>query len=292
MPKTPGERLIRFSEDEAQRLIKFYDDTEREILAEVNKALLKGNQTQYLKAMQNNVQSILKDLRKGSRTWCEQAIPRVYIEGGKSADLQMKAMGTEVKIGFAAIHQQAAQVLAETAYNRFDDTAIIIGRRVDDIYRTLALENIRGSVVGYKSWQKVARNFRDQLAEQGITGFKDSKGRQWNMKTYAEMVSRTTTMETHLLGTANRLMEHGHDLIKVSKHSNSCPKCLPWEGKILSLSGRSKDHPSLADAKAAGLFHPRCRHAYGLYIDLDDEIGPDPVKNKAEPAKATKRHYV
>lgn len=271
MPRAPDDKLIRFSEEEVQRLFMLYSDAEREILDEINRALLKGNKTEYLNAMKENVQAILKDLRSGSRTWCEQAIPRVYIEGAKSADTQMKAMGTEVKVGFAAIHQQAAQVLAEAAYNRFDDTTITIGRRVNDIYRTLALENIKGSVVGYKSWQQVAKNFREQLAVQGVTGFKDVKGRKWNMRTYAEMVSRTTTMEAHLQGTALRLQEHGHDLVKVSTHSGTCEKCAPWQGKILSLSGQSTEYPSLQDAKDAGLFHPRCRHAYGLYIDLDED---------------------
>jgi hypothetical protein len=278
MPRAPDERLIKFSEDEAQRLILFYSDSEKEILAELNRALLKGNQTQYIKAMKDNVHAILKDLREGSRTWCEQAIPRVYLEGVIAADAQMKSMGTSVKVGFASIHQQAAQVLAETAYNRFDDVAITIGRRVDDIYRTLALENIKGSVVGYKSWQKVARNLREQLAEHGVTAFKDIKDRKWNMRTYAEMVARTTTMEAHLQGTALRLQEHGHDLIKVSTHSGTCEKCAPWQGKILSLSGRSKEYPSLQEAKDAGLFHPRCRHAYGLYIDLEKGDEPAPVK--------------
>lgn len=272
MPRAPDERLIRFSEDEAQRLIKFYSEAEREIIDEINKALLKGNKTAYLKAMKDNVQIILKDLRSGSRTWCEEAIPRVYIEAVKAADAQIDKQGTKIIGGFAGMHQQAAQILAESAFNRFDDVVNMIGRRVDDIYRTLALENIRGAVVGYQSWQKVARNYREQLADQGVTGFKDKAGRQWNMKTYAEMVSRTTTMEAHLEGTKNRLLERGRDLVEVSVHSNPCPKCSPWEGRILSLSGNSKDYPSLDDARANGLFHPRCKHAFGLYIDLEGEI--------------------
>jgi hypothetical protein len=270
MARAPDERLIKFSEDQALSLIQFYTEAEKEILAEINKALLKGNKTEYLNGVKTNVQAILKDLREGSRTWCEQAIPRVYMEGAKAADEQMKAMGTQVKAGFAAIHQQAAQVLAEAAYSRFDDVASMIGRKVNDVYRVLALENIKGSVVGYKSWQQVAKNYREKLAEQGITGFEDTKNRQWNMKTYAEMVARTTTQEAQIQGTVLRLQEHGHDLVKVSRHSNACQYCAPWEGKILSLSGKTKGYPTLAEAKAAKFLHPNCKHAFGLYIDLDD----------------------
>jgi hypothetical protein len=78
-------------------------------------------------------------------------------------------------------------------------------------------------------------------------------------------------MEAHLQGTANRLVEQGHDLVKISTHIGACPLCEPWQGKVLSITGKTKGYPTLEEAKAAGLFHPNCRHAYGLYIDLDKE---------------------
>ena len=267
------EKAIKKSDGEVARLFQFYSEAETEILDEINKALLKGNGTAYLQTMLANVQVILNDLLAGSKTWCEEAIPDTYLNGVAVADAQLAAVGVTA-VGFGEIHQQAAQVLAETAYNRFDDVAQTIGRRVNDIYRTLALENIKGSVVGYKSWQQVAQNYREQLAAQGITAFKDVKDRPWNMRRYAEMVARTTTMEAHLQGTALRLQENGHDVVKVSTHAGTCEKCAPWQGKILSLSGKSEIYPSLQDAKDAGLFHPNCRHAYGLYLP---ELGHDEV---------------
>jgi len=262
----------RFSDAEINRLVKFYEQVEREILDRINRALLRGNQTEYLAAMKKNVEAILQQLREGNRTWCEQAIPRVYTEGLRNADAMLKDVGVSVKAGFGAIHQQAAQVLAENAFQRLEDVAQVIGRQVNDIYRELALENVRGAVVGYDTWQQTARRFREQLAERGVTGFKDRSGRMWNMRTYTEMVARTTTMQAHLEGTANRLVEQGHDLVKVSTHRGACELCQPWQGKILSITGKTKGYPTLEEAKAAGLFHPNCRHAYGLYIDLDKEI--------------------
>jgi hypothetical protein len=268
----PRGKLTRFSDEQVSRLFQFYSNAETDILREINRGLLRGNDLSYLQTVLQNVQAILNDLLAGSRTWCEEAIPRIYVSGAQSADQQLKQLGAKIIPGFGAIHQQAAQVLAENAYGRFQDVGQFIGRRVDDIYRNMALENVRGSVAGYKTWQQVATSYRNQLAEQGITGFVDKAGRQWNMRTYAEMVARTTTMEAHLQGTANRLAENGYDLVKVSSHAGSCPKCLPWQGKIISLTGRTEGYPTLQDAKDAGLFHPNCRHAYGLYIDLDKEI--------------------
>ena len=262
----------KFSDAEINRLVKFYEQAEREILDRLNRALLRGNKTEYLAQMKKNIEAILQQLRDGNRTWCTEAIPRVYSQGLYSADAMLKDVGASVKAGFGAIHQQAAQVLAENTYQSLDHVAQLIGRRTEGIYRDLALENIRGSVVGYDTWKQVANRYREQLAEQGVTGFRDAAGRNWNMRSYAQMVARTTTMEAHLQGTANRLVEQGHDLIKVSTHGGACELCQPWQGKVLSVTGKTKGYPTLEEAKAAGLFHPNCRHAYGLYIDLDKEI--------------------
>jgi len=262
----------RFSDAEIQRLIKFYEQAEREILDQLNRALLRGNQTEYLTQMKRNIEAILRQLREGNRTWCSEAIARVYSEGLNNADAMLKDIGATVKAGFGAIHQQAAQVLAENAYQRFEDVVQVIGRQVNDIYRELALENVRGTVIGYDTWKQTARRYREQLAERGVTGFKDRSGKMWNMRTYTEMVARTTTQQAHTEGTLNRLSEQGHDLIIVSRHKSPCSLCAPWEGKVLSITGKTKGYPTFEEAKSAGLMHPNCRHAVSLYIDLDKEI--------------------
>lgn len=261
----------KFSEAEAERLIKFYEQAEREILDQLSRALMRGNKAEYLAQMKKNIEAILQQLREGNRTWCSEAIPRVYSQGLYSADAMMKDEAS-VKTGFGAIHQQAAQVLAENAFQCLQDVTQVIGRQVEGIYRDLALENVRGTVVGYETWKQSANKYREQLAERGVTGFKDRAGRMWNMRKYTEMVARTTTMEAHLQGTTNRLAEQGHDLVKVSTHRGACPLCQPWQGKILSITGKTPGYSTLEEAKAAGLFHPNCRHAYGLHIGLDKEI--------------------
>lgn len=262
----------KLSDAEINRLIRFYEQAEREILDSINRALLRANKTEYLVQMRQNVLAILEQLREGNRTWCSEAIPRVYSVGMNTADAMLRETGASVMTGFGAIHQQAAQVLAENAYQRFDDVVQTIGRQVDDIYRELALENVRGTVVGYDTWKQTAKRFREQLAERGVTGFKDRTGRMWNMRTYTEMVARTTTQQAHIEGTLNRLSEQDHDLIIVSRHKGACSLCAPWEGKVLSITGKTKGYPTFEQAKAAGLMHCNCRHAVSLYIDLDKEI--------------------
>lgn len=269
----PEETLVDFAKSKEDDLIKLYTAAERDIQKAINKGLLKGNNLDYLKAMQTNVQTILADLNKGAKGWCEKATEAIYYQGATAADIQTKLAGVKaINAGFGQIHQQAVKVLAENTYNKLDAVSQLIGRQTDDIYRHMALTAVRGTTVGYETWQQVARNYKESLAQKGVTGFVDVTGRQWNMTTYATMVARTMTMEAHLTGTANRLQENGHDLVKVSTHMKPCAKCQPWQGVVLSLTGKTAGYPTLADAKAAGLFHVNCRHAYSLALDLDAEI--------------------
>lgn len=267
MPAPAQQR--HFTDAEVDRLINFYEAAEREILDRLSRALLRGNVTWHLTALRKQAEAILQQLRDGSRQWCSEAIPSIYMQGAEYADGMIKRAGLKVSRGFSGIHQEAAQILADNTYSRLLGVTDVIGRQVEDIYRDLALESVRGPVVGYDTWKQTATRYREQLAERGVTGFRDRAGREWNMGSYTRMVARTTTMEAHTQGTVNRLGEQGHDLVIVSHHVGACELCLPWEGEVLSLTGKTAGYPTLDEAKAAGLYHPNCRHAIGLWIDPD-----------------------
>ena len=248
--------MSKLREAQARRLIQLYTDAERDILVEYNIALLKGNDLKNLTALRANVAAIRKDLLAGGRTWCEEVVPALYKLAADEVD---KSLGS---MAFGAIHQQAMQILAENAYGRFEDIDQFVGRRVNDVYRALALEATRPGAVGAYTWEQVAKSYLDKLAKSGVTGFEDKAGRAWNLKTYSEMVARTTTREVMINGTANRLLEHGQDLAEITGDSaeNTCDICRAWVGRIVSLTGRTPGYPTLDEARGAGLFHGRCTH--------------------------------
>ncbi|EEX49272.1 hypothetical protein GCWU000246_00004 [Jonquetella anthropi E3_33 E1] len=94
------------------------------------------------------------------------------------------------------------------------------------------------------------------------------------MGSYAEMLSRTTLMQVHNAATWNEFAEHGEDLIQISYHTPTCEMCAPWNGKVLSLTGKTPGYPTLAEAEGAGLFHPNCRHASSLWLpdNLEEQL--------------------
>lgn len=107
----------------------------------------------------------------------------------------------------------------------------------------------------------VAQQVLDDLAVRGLTGYIDSLGRRWEVGSYTSMAARTAVEQLHIALQTRAFQAAGIDLIRVWRFSATppCPKCVPWQRKILSLSGRSDLYPSLADAIAAGLLHPSCR---------------------------------
>lgn len=127
---------------------------------------------------------------------------------------------------------------------------------------------------------QAAQHTLDRLVGQGIMGFRDRAGRNWSLTSYVEMAVRTETGRVAVDGHVEALAGHGVQLVQVSDSPRECPLCRPWEGAVLSLepvagvvlrSSTSEDtrmvqpEATLAEARAAGLFHPNCTHSVYAY---------------------------
>ena len=269
-------------DEETAKLIRVYEEAEAQILRAINSALLLPDDLRNLRGALRQVQKKLAKLNVAAENWTEKTIATIYREAVERIDSEIKNAGTVAPgLGFGKFHEQAVIVLAENASLRLENVSQVIGRRLDDLYRNYALDAVRGTTFGFETWKGVAKKYREKLAAQGITGFVDRAGRRWNMKTYVEMVAITTTAEAAWVGTENRLLEHGFDLVKVSTHRGACDYCLPWQGRILSLTGRTEGFPTMKQAKDAGFRHPRCRHAFGGFVqqEIRRQGNDDAAKN-------------
>jgi len=255
-------QIRKLTDTQAKSLIRLYEKGEARIEKQINQALLRGSDPAYLQQVQANITTARKELLAGSRTWCEKSVPYLYREGMGYADEM--AFSSHLAAGFGTVHQQAANALAEATYSRFQDVDGVIGRRVDDLFRAIQLESAEGTVLGYESAKQSAKAMREELAKKGITGFVDKAGRQWSMRAYTQMAVHQVAMDSFREGTRLRLLEHGYDLAVFSIHSNACPLCVPWEGRTVSLTGKTKGYPTLADARSGGMLHVGCRHCYNL----------------------------
>ncbi len=129
---------------------------------------------------------------------------------------------------------------------------------VDSLRRVTARVNREAKLTG-ESKAKVTKRL---IVENGGANFlfTDAKGTVWNTDAYFDMLSRTLLMNNAREAYLQACADQGSDIVVVSFSGNPCPKCAVWEGRLLSISGKTKGLPTLAEAIAAGLFHPNCTH--------------------------------
>lgn len=77
------------------------------------------------------------------------------------------------------------------------------------------------------------------------------------------------------------------DFLLMSVHSATCPECAKYQGRVYSISGKSKKFPKLPDFFfETGRVHSGCGHTFSCYIDgvdspmLDYTLEVHPLKNK------------
>lgn len=175
-------------------------------------------------------------------------------------------------------------------------------RDADDVYRQVVAEAMRyhtgtgEAVRGLEGAERSARSLSrlqvaqkalDEFARRGITGYTDAAGRNWDLTSYVEMATRTAASRMHLALQLGTMGPAGLDLVIVDNPTRlaPCRVCRPFEGKVLSVTGA---HPpgaevsatsadgrrhttrvlmSVAESRAAGLWHPNCRHSMTPFTD-------------------------
>jgi hypothetical protein len=271
---TVRDRRLAFFDAEASRLTRLYRDAQSAIVTALDRARIRGNDTAHLQAAAQEVAHVLSDLSQGAHTWTSEAIGGSYVMGVERVNEALAAAGIHRATDFAGLHTQAAQVLADNTYGRLAGVSDIVGRRVDDYYRALALENIRGAALGYENTrdaqQAAFSAFMERNDRTGVTGFVDSAGREWSMDVYAEMVGRTTLAETMRTGSSLRMQEAGIEsfIFVGGEGSNTCAEC-----EDMMAGG-----PYTQAEVDAYDFHPNCTHEF-----VADPAALDALQQEADP---------
>lgn len=177
---------------------------------------------------------------------------------------------------------KVASILADMNM-RMEAADRLILRHADDAYADVIGETAALMATGTITSREAVQRAVGRLADRGITGFTDSAGRHWQMGTYAEMALLTAISNATIAGYTETMASYGYDLAIISSHEDACPICAAWQGVVVSVSGRDRRYPSLDDARAAGVFHPRCLHHISIYREGithgEARSRPRPVKD-------------
>ena len=148
---------------------------------------------------------------------------------------------------------------------------------------TVAVMREQAVAGGTMKEMKKALGERWQKAISAPPVFTDAGGHTWDTGAYLQMNIRTNTMRVYndcLVDDVARTT--GSDLVRVSTGGDpTCRLCAPWEGVILSVSGKTKGFPTYEQARQAGCFHPNCVHTIETVDDVWD--GDEIELQKAHP---------
>lgn len=273
----------------AQLLIMYrqaYDET----LAELQRAIALGLSTQYRAAILQNLARRTALLRAETLAWAygpadpvtgarrltESALYTAVIQADRQVLRQLAAIGVAVEVpavgtisaSFGLLNHEAIRIVARNLVMSLDraitqfDTSVrgIIGRAENDLYRRAGLEAVGEKLTEGLTIKQTRARLVDELRQQGITAFTDSRGRRWNLKSYSDMVARTTTREATSEATLRRVEGEGHDYLIATQHRPTCPVCAVRQGRVYCISGRDTRFPSLRTVGNTP-WHPNCGHS-------------------------------
>lgn len=263
-------KQVEINEEGMQRFLQIFKRAYSDVTHEITTA--NGFGIANRKAILSQIKKILVDAGSDAGRMLQQDIQGYYNEGAHQALQQLNKTGADLPLseGFNRVHKEAVEMLisdtstaiAESMSGLYRSATNLLNKAVkDEIINRIAIGRISG---------KTLINIRDMVTgiihNQGLTALFDKAGRKWDLDTYAEMLIRTKVVEARNLGLINQVAEAGQDLVQVSSHNASCDLCHPWEGKVLSLTGKTAGYPTLSEAESQGLFHPNCRHAINVLV--------------------------
>ncbi|UFS59483.1 phage minor capsid protein [Subtercola endophyticus] len=161
--------------------------------------------------------------------------------------------------------ERAAQAIRDDITSELEDVRFRITRLPDDIYKWIAPHGAIRQVLANDVTPAQAQAMAWRVfTSQGITGFTDRSGRDWALSSYVEMAVRTASTRAYNDSHLQRMHALNVDYFSVPDDGHPCPLCFPWQGKVLT-DGVVADPEmpvdgTIAEATAAGLFHPQCRH--------------------------------
>lgn len=155
--------------------------------------------------------------------------------------------------GVAKVQQQIQQV------QMFDPGEVkgFINRIVAGSLRATTKYNVG---MAHLTSKDIAAKIRAKLMDMMKGGnFININGRDYDIRSYAELVAQTRMRESQTEATKELCKEFENDLVQFSKHDNPCDDCAKLEGEVFSISGDSSDHPALTDDETPPI-HCRCEH--------------------------------
>lgn len=274
----PTDRALGF--DPVAELAEEYVKLESQLVAMVAVARTPGRRA-FLLARLEALREELRRISQLSRQWATTRLPEAYRMSAGAAQFSLEAAGLPLAIReFTAFDRRAARALVER-------TALNLSNVRTALEQGLLLGDPRLAVEALESG--LALDGALVRLDGGLVRVATPGGRFWRPGPYARMLARTGVADARRVAFRARYLQNGVDVVRVVANGTTHDVCRRWEGELLSLTGATPGLPTVAEARAAGLFHPNCRHRYVVAGDQEqpgaEVTAPSGAPPQPEPAR-------
>ena len=253
-------------------------------------AIIAGSLGNADEALKQALETAILEGLKNEEPKLRQAAMQGLLNGGvpQLAPSQMQA--------YTYYYQQSADRLNLVNTVMLESTKAAYASTVADVTQKIAatqsiLNVAAGEVVtGVSTWNGAMHTAVQKMVSNGLTGFIDHGGHKWSPEAYVAMDVRTTMFNTARQATWERQEQYGSDLYQVSSHNGARPLCYPWQGKVISTSGRTGITQDIDGNEViihsqdeiesfrygGGLFGANCRHYPMTFIPNFSSLKGEP----------------
>lgn len=235
----------------------------------------------------------------------QQAVMATAERGSQQAIVELRRLGHDP---LSPIDSRATRLIQQELAGRLQAAHLAILREPEDVYRRIISQSTLLAPGDDGSRRlHVAQHALNRFADAGITGFTDRAGRRWDITSYVEMATRTAASRAYADAHVEWLTANGVHLGYVTDVPGECERCRPFEGDVIALSAqglhqivtvnRITGPPervyvayTLAEARAAGLLHPQCRHRIQAFEDGSTVVPHGHADPEGEAARAHLRY--
>ncbi len=278
---------------EVKALVEIYQAAERRILAKLNDPNLDISVRTQKESILQQISNQLKQLEGPTNIFFDEPIQEQYQAGIKTIDSVLKQLepdgyGDSSKNLIPVVDTQAARAAAEmigqaalseaksalnSAYQNLEKQMNFLVRDT----REKTLRETGSAIITGDARKQLSNRLAGMLKEKGVTGYsyENKNGQTVNMtlEAYVKGLALTTLRTSRLSGTVQRATDRNVELLKFSSHPKPSPMCAPYQHRVVSISGKNPDYPSLQDAqtwyngKIGMMNHTFCRHTALPYIE-------------------------
>lgn len=162
---------------------------------------------------------------------------------------------------FFRLNERKMDALVRSVTHDMEKAEHAVLRFAEDQYRRIIFDAQVYANSGAGTYEKAVDMATDDFLSKGINCIQYANGARVGIAAYVDMAIRTASKRAYLMGEGAKRAEWGVHTVIMNKRTNACPKCMPFEGKVLIddvWSGGSADegpYPLMSSAIAAGLYH-------------------------------------